>query len=132
MGDFAIDTKRIADWLYFCMKNSAQNGELAFDESGLLNPRELKFSKLNFSREASWTYFEAARDAGFLKNFAGNAPRFYRFALSDKGVTFIQENRVGWLRKQAQRLGENLLTIAVAVLVALATQWALSVLGPTP
>ena len=116
----------------FLHENSSQHGELAFDASGLLSSRELRFAKLNFSREASWTYFEATRDAGFLKNFAGNDPQFYRFAPNDKGVTFTHENCVGWLSKQAQRLGKNLLTIAVAVLAALATQWALSVLGPTP
>lgn len=125
-----IDQKRLCEWLVFCQKNASEHGEIIFDETGMIHPTVKPNKKLPFDPASRWTYYQYARNSELLVSHAGTNQRFYRFALSDRGKTFIAENHKGWWATQIGSLKSNVLTILLAVATALALEWIVPILGP--
>ena len=118
-------------WLKFCIENSSKpHRELLFDETGITHPLTINFGAMPFSAEQSWTNFQDAKSREFIHAYADNGSVYYRFQISDRGLAFIQTNYRTWWQRQIDRLRDSVLTIILAVLVALACQWALVFLGP--
>ena len=128
-----VDSMHFANFLNFCSENAPEHGELSFDGNGMTGPKAKPFSKLPFSTAQFTTYSEYAQSEGYFEYCHGDAGiGFKYFKLSPKGHTFITENHVGWWKNQFAKLGENILTVVISVVIAVAASWAAYFFGPKP
>ena len=129
---YSVNQAKLSGWLHDCSTRLSSHGEIGFDESGLLLPTTIPFSKLRYTKDDNWTYFEEAAKEGFIDTPAYKSNFVYHFKISSLGWTFLHETYLPSWKKQGLRLWDNALTIVLAVLIALATQWIISWVGPKP
>ncbi|TNF10371.1 MAG: hypothetical protein EP320_17760 [Rhodobacteraceae bacterium] len=103
-----------------------------YDDAGLigLGTTELEPSlrdrdrHLIYARDQNLLAFKVQRYSDRDEFFGGVVK------ITPEGLHYLEVNSRGWWRTQLAALKQNILTVILAVIVALASSWALKLLGP--